>query len=470
LNTEVIYSPPGTGNTRYLMDRLAELQGEVHPERVCLVSFSKAAAQVLSQRAEIECGHAGTLHSLAFKALGLDRDQVFNADRLVRFGKEIKLPITGSATNEGNSLTQGDIYLGIYSQARQYPKNRREPVISKALARCTGNRGTYDYFADSYEIHKEEWGLVDFHDMLTRACRTAYDYDFDLVMLDEAQDLTPTQWRYFRRIVKGAERVYVAGDDDQAIYQWAGADPAGMMKYAAETTAKETVLSQSYRVPGIVHKKAQALIRMIKDRKEKEYLPRGERGEFYAAGLMAPAMLHPGTLILYRNHYVAGSIKSDLHAAGVPYVYDSGKKSWYNDKYADCWAVLKRAATGQRMELTKREGISWRKIYGDLDPMDVDEGNAGIYLGKLPIMHVAYLRKVESQPPMEPVRLSTIHGAKGKEADHVILINGRSFRTAQGPLDAELRVFYVGMTRARRTLAVVDDANPLQEVRIIYSK
>ena len=43
-------------------------------------------------------------------------------------------------------------------------------------------------------------------------------------MVDEAQDLTPLQWDMVVKIAKGVDRVYIAGDDDQAIYEWNGAD------------------------------------------------------------------------------------------------------------------------------------------------------------------------------------------------------------------------------------------------------
>ena len=43
-------------------------------------------------------------------------------------------------------------------------------------------------------------------------------------MVDEAQDLTPLQWDMVVKIASAVDRVYIAGDDDQAIYEWNGAD------------------------------------------------------------------------------------------------------------------------------------------------------------------------------------------------------------------------------------------------------
>jgi superfamily I DNA/RNA helicase len=58
-----------------------------------------------------------------------------------------------------------------------------------------------------------------------------------------------------------------------------------------------------------------------------------------------------------------------------------------------------------------------------------------------------------SDPPR--VRVDTIHGAKGLEADRVLLltdIDGRVRRGTELDPDAEARVWYVGVTRAREAL------------------
>lgn len=60
------------------------------------------------------------------------------------------------------------------------------------------------------------------------------------------------------------------------------------------------------------------------------------------------------------------------------------------------------------------------------------------------------------------LRMSSIHGAKGREADHVVLLNGMTGKTAVGyelDKDSERRVFYVGVTRARKRLTIVTAEN-----------
>ena len=46
----------------------------------------------------------------------------------------------------------------------------------------------------------------------------------EVVFIDEAQDLSPIQWEMVRRLEERSKICYVAGDDDQAIFRYAGAD------------------------------------------------------------------------------------------------------------------------------------------------------------------------------------------------------------------------------------------------------
>jgi superfamily I DNA/RNA helicase len=56
------------------------------------------------------------------------------------------------------------------------------------------------------------------------------------------------------------------------------------------------------------------------------------------------------------------------------------------------------------------------------------------------------------------IKLSTIHGAKGGESDHVVLLTDLSYKAEEAyhkNPDDERRVFYVGMTRAKKSLHIV---------------
>ena len=102
------------------------------------------------------------------------------------------------------------------------------------------------YVADSYANYKSTFGLMDFTDLILRFANEAEHLmpPLKICFLDEAQDLSPLQWDIAHKLDEKSERMYVAGDDDQAIYRWAGAD----VDHFINLPGGAEVLEQSYRV------------------------------------------------------------------------------------------------------------------------------------------------------------------------------------------------------------------------------
>jgi hypothetical protein len=81
-----------------------------------------------------------------------------------------------------------------------------------------------------------------------------------------------------RCIWRNANKTYIAGDDDQAIFKWAGADVDHFIALREEVD-KITTLEQSYRIPGgPIHELSQKIISKVQHRFNKEYKPREEIG------------------------------------------------------------------------------------------------------------------------------------------------------------------------------------------------
>ena len=73
---------------------------------------------------------------------------------------------------------------------------------------------------------------------------------------------------------------YVAGDDDQAIFRWAGADIEHFIAMAKDENLITVIpLTQSYRVPKSVHTLATKMAQSISNRIDKQYDPRDDEGE-----------------------------------------------------------------------------------------------------------------------------------------------------------------------------------------------
>ena len=107
------------------------------------------------------------------------------------------------------------------------------------------------FISKALKEFKDARNKYDFTDMLVSFAESADKYcpRFDLTFLDEAQDLSPLQWDIAHALDKKSDKMYVAGDDDQAIYRWAGADVDQFINLEG---GSET-LSQAFRIPKKVH-------------------------------------------------------------------------------------------------------------------------------------------------------------------------------------------------------------------------
>ena len=80
------------------------------------------------------------------------------------------------------------------------------------------------FFSKALANFKREKKLLDFTDMLDLFIEQKNVPHLDIIFVDEAQDLSPLQWKMFFYIEENCKRSYIAGDDDQTIYTFQGAD------------------------------------------------------------------------------------------------------------------------------------------------------------------------------------------------------------------------------------------------------
>jgi hypothetical protein len=220
---EIILGPPGTGKTTHLIGIVREeLARGCAPERVAFVTFTRRAAEEAITRAGAQLGLDAerlplfrTLHSLAFRELGLTPPEVFQDARMQEFAEWSGVEISPRrAEHEG-------------TPAYHQPADRAMHLEHLARVRCVPLREQYDadddkipwdvvdHLARSLESYKRRHGLVDFTDMLARFLAECSPPAADVLVVDEAQDLSPLQWRVVDMLSTTARRVVVGGDDDQ---------------------------------------------------------------------------------------------------------------------------------------------------------------------------------------------------------------------------------------------------------------
>jgi len=457
---QLILGPPGTGKTHYLLSIMEdELATGIRPDRIAFLSFTRRAADEARSRAMAKFSFTKedlpwfrTLHSLAYSRLGLRRDEVMQPKQYREVGALLGLEFsTKLDIEEGvpSSRFNGDRYtfLAGYAMAKCVP-------FEDAWRSCSDddlNWWEFRRFLETMAEYKQAKGVFDFTDML---CEPQAPLDVDVVIIDEAQDLSTLQWQYVKRVVTPhARRVYVAGDDDQAIFQWSGAD----VRHFQALDGEQTVLSQSHRVPVAVHRVAEGIASGITSRYRKEYRPKADQGSVeHHLSLDSVDLSAPGSwYLLARNSHLLPRLTALVRDQGLPYslrgesvidprhvrairAWELKRKGGSPD--ADDWAIVQTL-------IPKRDvtGLIWHEA-----------------LTKIPLIdrewYIGILRRGESLTKQPRINVATIHSVKGGEADNTLLMTDMSARSWSGyqmDPDGEHRVWYVGATRAKNALHVV---------------
>jgi len=443
MTTTAIFGPPGTGKTTELLRLVAEILGTT--EDMAVVSFSKAAAQEIAQRPITGPNRnkkpvfVGTIHSFCFAELQLSRAQVVSPDILVQFAWDLFPSIAPPDVQKAIEIGQ--------------MANRRGMHISDAytdMSDAIMPEDTVRMIWDTYEKWKATTGHVDFDDMIKNAVgRTK---KFEHVIVDEAQDLSSAQWRMVRSMVKPGGQMIVAGDDDQAIFTWAGAYPHGMVDYSNT----RRVLSQSYRIPRTVHDLARRVIQRVTKRHHKEYKPTNVKGYVSFAGEYIPTMYPYKHTVMVRDRYILKSIEEELIRIQMPYTIEgahgpglfTGKKM-----------KLARAIMNKDVETVAKLKYMMPKHVA----VDAEMGHIPMLAVALPLLNdeeYSYLIRMHKKDPNDVhVTLSTIHAQKGKEFDHGVIVaqcspKVESMQERTMDFEDEVRVWYTALTRVRKGVTI----------------
>lgn len=465
MDTEIVLGPPGTGKTETLLGIVDEcLDAGMAPEEVGLVSFTRRAAHEAVERASAKFGldrerfsHFRTLHSECFRQLGLSPADVLQGRVLREFADWVGVVLTTRRRldEEGTTMghTEGDRILHMENLAR---------------VRCQSLRELYDQDDDGLPwsevsrvseglgLYKQQKHLVDYSDMLSHYAAGSMRPRLRVLLVDEAQDLSMLQWQVVGRLAQGCERVVVAGDDDQVIYHWAGA----ALEHFVALPGRARVLGQSWRVPRAVQALALECVGRVVERRPKEWLPRPVEGTVDRVGSLEQVDLSgEDVLVLARNNYVLqDQVVPVLRAEGILYEYH-GEPSVDPEilQAITSWERLRRGEEVSSEDLLSM--CRWRRSR-QVPEKDLPIWHEG--LDRLPSDEMSYLlaarRRGEGLRRRPRVRLSTIHGAKGAQAAHVVLVAEMAPRTAKDAErypDDEARVWYVGLTRTQDRLTIV---------------
>jgi DNA helicase-2/ATP-dependent DNA helicase PcrA len=499
VNITKVFGPPGSGKTTYLLSIVeTELSNNVHPMKIGYFAFTKKAATEARDRAiqkfphlhpETDFPFFRTLHSLAYRCLGISTKDMMSPEHYREFAQE------------------AGIELAIESGDEEFAVKADNPILNEInIARIRGvdlkthyNQSKMDiewyhfeYVERAYRHYKVSRNLLDFTDLLEHVLLEPERLPkLEALIIDEAQDLSRLQWRLVEQLALRAQRAFLAGDDDQAVYTWAGADVASFLGFTGDVK----VLDQSYRVPAKIHALANKVVTRIKHRQPKVWKAREEVGSInYYNDFQQVDISHGNWLILASTNYMLTDMHDWIKSQGLLFERHGQRSVSENILVAVLgWEKLRKGGEvpfpvvkliykyldgdyikhGHKMLRTadpnsmytlfllkEKHGLLseeiWHKV---LTKISADRRD---YL-------VSLLRRNTKLTGHVPIKLSTIHGAKGGEADNVLLLSDLSTRFAKDyekNSDDINRLLYVGITRAKQSLHIVLPKNEQKGFRL----
>ena len=490
MKTKIILGPPGTGKTHNLLELVEEeLARGTPPDRIAFVAFTKKAANEARNRAmkkfkleEQHLPYFRTLHSFAFHQLGMTKSEVMSRDNYKEFAQAFGMDLRSvtDGKESGGIVTTDNILINEVNLARMkcmelehhYNSSNLQDVSWHALLRAQR----------ALEEFKKKKELLDFTDMIEMYLDSGMIPKLDVVFVDEAQDLCRLQWRMVDKISQNSNKIFISGDDDQAIYRWAGADVEHLINMPGETK----ILTQSYRCPRVVQNFSQRIIGRVRNRRPKSWRGTNKEGflQFHSYPESVDLKSEGTWLVMARTQYLLDEIERDVRLQGL--LYKRNNELPVSQKLLNAVNAWKRLNEGEYIELPEVKSIysymstevgiergfkhlkTAAKEKYEMEELVMQHGLlvAGrpwdVAFDKVGNRDREFLRAVESRnnsgDTEARINLSTIHGAKGGEADNVMLLTDLP-RKAQEAMevnaDDETRVFYVGATRARDTLHIV---------------
>jgi superfamily I DNA/RNA helicase len=449
----------GTGKTSTLLEGINHA-----PERsILLAAFNKRIADELKTRLKNRRAQAKTLHSVGYASIRSRQPAQLDEDRGHRIAEELVAgpvemvhlvqKLAAVAKNAAPFAKHEDLLaLADDFDLEPDPDWQEEgwhTADIAALALKAMNRAL------------EPDGTVDFDDMVfVPVCRGWVRPRFDLVVIDEAQDMSATQIEICRRSVLPGGRIAVIGDDRQAIYGFRGADSTSLDRLKHELRAAELPLTVTFRCPRLVVEQAQ---RLVPDFEAAANAPLGELVEMTAAQMYAAAS--PGDFILSRKNAPLVRVCLTLIVAGKRAMIEG------RDIGQGLIALIRRlrAATIEDLiagverwrnrEIQKYRGNTSKKAAAKLEQI-LDAAAALTVLAEASDSVGHLERRIEALfqetggKRQDVVVCSSVHKAKGLERDRVFGLMDTLYPGGRDDME-ERNVHYVLLTRAKKTFVKV---------------
>ncbi|HKD32621.1 MAG TPA: ATP-dependent DNA helicase UvrD2 [Gaiellaceae bacterium] len=501
-----ILAGAGSGKTTTITRRIAwqVASGARRSDEILAVTFTdKAATEMRGRLARLGADgvDARTFHSAALSQLTRARGET--PGRILSTKALLLRQIGNSLPRPYRFRPAGDLATEV-----EWAKNRRltperyrdglgehePPIPPDLMARVLRE----------YERRKASSGLVDFEDLLELTVRMYEEDEWALATtreryrcftVDEYQDVNLLQQSLLELWLGGSDELCAVGDDYQSIYGFTGASPEWLLGLAARFRHATVVrLEENYRSSPQVLALANRLTRKLGGAEKTLRATRADGPEPVLRGFASPG--EEGAFVLERVRALA--------ADGVPYeemavlIRLNSRSADFEELFGDARIPFQGAALlardGARQLLKGLCGAGFGSLTGEVRRVAREQGLVEPVpegLGERELVRQADLRRLcklaeefdDGSKTVEEwvkwlrarfdhgaeggVHLLTLHRAKGLEFESVFIprVEEKELPCKQslrvpGALAEERRLLYVGMTRAKRHLAVTWSRKP----------
>lgn len=392
----------GSGKTRVLTTRLVHLVKDLdyNPSKLCAITFTNKAANEMKERLEVMLmgyrnPHISTIHSLCVRIIRIEH-------------KAMDLPrnfIIMDSSDQRQVLKEAYDKFGYkkrdlaYGEVLNYISNNKMAHVSfeEAIKMTYGNDDQkrkakiYQFYVNRLE----ELSALDFDDLLLKVyyvlknnedVRAHWQQRFDVVCVDEFQDIDEVQYGIIRYLVGERNQLYVVGDPDQTIYTWRGANVNFIADFDKRyPTATTIVLNKNYRSTQNILSHANELISQNKNRVHKdleahdtsdvpveynEYMDGEEEAREIAKQvirLKSKGSDYSDIAILYRSNYLSRILEREFSRQQIPYMIYGGQSFYDRMETRDMVAYLRMITSGDDLALRRsvakpRRGIGEKTI------------------------------------------------------------------------------------------------------------
>jgi len=490
----IIPGPPGTGKTYRMVNY--HLNKELNEyktasERIAYLTFSNAATneakkRILSTYPMVKnFTYICTMHSLGTRELNIDTNtQLLKDEKWNSFKNFSQICSDLSFETEEDPYTETIRYKNDHMKIIEYARAKKIDVETAAIELGLEYKVEIWLTAQIEEdlrSYKRDTGMIEYSDMIKQFIEKDKCPPLDVVFLDEAQDLNPLQWDMFNYIESKCKRSYIAGDDDQTIYTFQGANPNIFMNLKGEMDPQ----IESRRCPRIIHRKALDILQHVEHRLIKSWLPRDADGKIFENCSLDNIDFSKGEwMVIARTNKMLNPIKAHLTSLNLR--FESKTNFLLSSELLQAYQVWVRLNQGATVGADEAKslykvlnynmghvdyGFSSGKSLDTVDIVDIDDlmlshglkvtgsweqlnfkEDTKLYIKSLLDSGDDLMKKAR-------IKVSTIHGVKGEECENVVLFTGLEKIIHDAALnnpDPEHRLFFVGVTRARENLYIME--------------